>query len=169
MRDQWRHQNHFCHPSAGVDFFCWVDSPVMRKDRGSAGASAEALSKPALTSRPIRHPDVSSRRRAGHLEFYNTVRSRVAGDEISHRDIYLKLGTLEGKLDAVMISVAEKKSDLDEAFRRIRLLESRVAQGVILIACLSVVAPLVWTSLDPELRVQSVEQPAVPHAPSRSH
>lgn len=78
----------------------------------------------------------------------------MASEDISHGDIYHKLGAVEGKLDAVMISVAEKKSDLTEAFRRIRLLESRVAQGVILIAVLTFLAPLAWNALDPELRLK---------------
>lgn len=81
----------------------------------------------------------------------------MASEDISHGDIYHKLGAVEGKLDAVMISVAEKKSDLTEAFRRIRVLEGRVAQGVILLAALVLLAPLVWDALDPELRL---EQPA---------
>lgn len=78
----------------------------------------------------------------------------MADEQISHGDIYHKLGGLEGKLDAVMISMSEKKSDITEAFRRIRLLEARVAQGVILLVCLATISPLVWTALDPEVRLK---------------
>ena len=78
----------------------------------------------------------------------------MADEQISHGDIYHKLGGLEGKLDAVMISMSEKKSDITEAFRRIRLLETRVAQGVVLLACLSLFTPLIWDALDPELRLK---------------
>jgi hypothetical protein len=78
----------------------------------------------------------------------------MADEQISHGDIYHKLGGLEGKLDAVMISMSEKKTDITEAFRRIRLLEARVAQGVILLVCVATVSPLVWTALDPELRLK---------------
>jgi hypothetical protein len=77
----------------------------------------------------------------------------MAGEDISHGDIYHKMGVLEGKLDAVIVSVAEKKSDLGEAFRRIRVLEGRVAQGVILIAALAFSAPLIWNAVDPEVRL----------------
>lgn len=79
----------------------------------------------------------------------------MASEDISHGDIYHKMGVLEGKLDAVIVSVAEKKSDLGEAFRRIRVLEGRVAQGVILIAALAFLAPLAWSAIDPVLRIES--------------
>ena len=82
----------------------------------------------------------------------------MAGEDISHGDIYHKMGVLEGKLDAVIVSVAEKKSDLGEAFRRIRALEGRVAQGVILIAALAFLAPLVWSAVDPQLRLPPAAQ-----------
>ena len=93
----------------------------------------------------------------------------MANDEISHGDIYHKLGSLEGKLDAVMISVAEKKSDIGEAFRRIRLLESRVAQGVVLLACLSLFTPLIWAALDPELRLKPASKETPIHGTTGQH
>lgn len=93
----------------------------------------------------------------------------MAQDDISHGDIYHKLGSLEGKVDAVMVSIAEKKSDIGEAFRRIRVLEGRVAQGVILLACLSAVAPLLWTALDPELRLEPASREAPIHGTTGQH
>jgi hypothetical protein len=68
--------------------------------------------------------------------------------EVSHGDIYHKLGALEGKLDAVMSSVSEKRSDLAEAFRRLTELEKRVAQGVILAVLIATIAPLIWQALE---------------------
>lgn len=64
------------------------------------------------------------------------------------------MGVLEGKLDAVIVSVAEKKSDLGEAFRRLTDLEKRVAQGVILAVAVGMLAPLLWNAVDPQLRLQ---------------
>lgn len=75
-------------------------------------------------------------------------------EQVSHGDIYHKMGVLEGKLDAVIVSVAEKKSDLGEAFRRLTELEKRVAQGVIIAVAVGVLAPLVWNAVDPQLRFQ---------------
>ena len=89
-------------------------------------------------------------------------------EQISHLDIYHKLGSLEGKVDSVIISVAEKKSDIGEAFRRIRLLESRVAQGIVLLAFLSLFTPLIWSALDPEIRLQATPT-AIPHGATGQH
>ena len=91
--------------------------------------------------------------------------------EVSHGDIYHKLGALEGKLDAVMVSVGEKRTDLADAFKRIGELEkrpdpagmikelgevkTRVAQGVILLVAVAFFAPLIWQSLAPKLHFQS--------------
>lgn len=71
--------------------------------------------------------------------------------EVSHGDILHKIGQMEGKMDALILSVSEKKSDLSEAFRRLTELEKRMAQGVILAVAVSLVAPLVWQSLGPRL------------------
>ncbi len=84
-------------------------------------------------------------------------------DDISHGDIYHKLGAMEGKLDAVIISVNEKRADIGEAFRRLRVLESRVAQGVILMAACALLAPLLWSAIDPELRFRGTPEHVVPH------
>lgn len=71
--------------------------------------------------------------------------------EVSHGDILHKIGQMEGKMDALILSVSEKKSDLSEAFRRLTELEKRVAQGVILAVVVSMVTPLIWQSLGPRL------------------
>ena len=71
--------------------------------------------------------------------------------EVSHGDIYHKLGALEGKLDAVMVSVAEKRTDLADAFKRLVEVEKRVAQGVILAVVIGFVAPILWSAVGARL------------------
>lgn len=71
--------------------------------------------------------------------------------EVSHGDIYHKLGALEGKLDAVIASVSEKRTDLTEAFKRINGLEKTVWAGLgIAIAC-SIIIPLLVSAAAPRL------------------
>lgn len=62
--------------------------------------------------------------------------------EVSHADIYHKLGSLEAKLDAAIGSVVDYKSTLNEAFGRIRRLEDKTIWMVGLVAGLSVMVPL---------------------------
>jgi hypothetical protein len=73
-------------------------------------------------------------------------------EEVSHGDIYHKLGSLEGKVDALTGILSQKQADLSEAFRRLGDLEKRVAQGVILAVLIAVVAPLLWQAIDPRLQ-----------------
>jgi hypothetical protein len=75
----------------------------------------------------------------------------MAEHEVSHGDIYHKLGALEGKLDAVMVSVGEKRTDISDAFRRINGLEKTVWIGLgIAIAC-SVIIPLLVSAAAPRI------------------
>lgn len=71
--------------------------------------------------------------------------------EVSHGDILHKLGVMEGKLDAVHQSLAQKHTDIADAFRRLGEVEKRVAQGVILAVVLSVVVPFVVSAASPRL------------------
>ncbi len=73
--------------------------------------------------------------------------------EVSHGDILHKLGVMEGKLDAVHQSLAQKHTDIAEAFRRLGEVEKRVAQGVVLAVFLSLVMPLVVTVMNPRLHL----------------
>ena len=80
--------------------------------------------------------------------------------EVSHGDILYKLGGVEGKIDTLAGLVAQKQTDLAEAFKRISQLEQRVAQGVIIAVIVGALAPLVWQSMGPRLHFgqpQSVE------------
>lgn len=71
--------------------------------------------------------------------------------EVSHGDILHKLGVMEGKLDAVHQSLAQKHTDIADAFRRLGEVEKRVAQGVILAIALSFVMPLAVSAISPRL------------------
>lgn len=75
----------------------------------------------------------------------------MADHEVSHGDILHKLGVMEGKLDAVHQSLAQKHTDIADAFRRLGEVEKRVAQGVILAIALSLVMPLVVSVASPRL------------------
>lgn len=69
-------------------------------------------------------------------------RSVPEQQEVSHADIYHKLGSLEAKLDAAISSVVDYKTTLNEAFGRIRRLEDKTIWMVGLVAGLSVIVPL---------------------------
>lgn len=75
----------------------------------------------------------------------------MAESEVSHGDILHKLGVMEGKLDAMHQSLAQKHTDIADAFRRLGEVEKRVAQGVILAIALSLVMPLAMTAVNPRL------------------
>jgi len=82
--------------------------------------------------------------------------------EVSHGDILYKLGGVEGKIDHLAGLVAQKQTDLAEAFKRISLLEQRVAQGVIIAVIVGALAPLVWQSMTPRLHFGQQAPVAVP-------
>lgn len=86
----------------------------------------------------------------------------MPSDEISHGDIYHKLGAVEGKLDAVIASAAEKRADLSEAFRRLGELEKRMAQGVILAVAVGILAPLIWQAIEPQIHLNKQNTSHVP-------
>ncbi len=71
--------------------------------------------------------------------------------EVSHGDIYHKLGSLEGKLDVFTSSLGQKQTDLAEAFRRLGELEKNVAKWAgIALAC-SLIVPLLINAAAPRL------------------
>lgn len=76
----------------------------------------------------------------------------MTGDhDVSHGDILRAIGMLEGKLDAMHQSMAQKHTDIAEAFRRLGEVEKRVAQGVIVAVAVGVIAPLLWQAINPQL------------------
>lgn len=77
----------------------------------------------------------------------------AANDDVSHGDIYHKLGSLEGKLETLLIQLGERKSDLAAVFVRLREVETRVAIGVGIAAVLSFMIPLIFTATAPKLHI----------------
>lgn len=71
--------------------------------------------------------------------------------EVSHGDIYHKLGALEGKLDAVIASVSEKRTDLADAFKRIGELERGLAKWAGIALAASIIIPLIVSAAAPRL------------------
>ncbi len=51
----------------------------------------------------------------------------VPDSSVSHVEIYHKLGTLEGKLDALITRTTEYRTDLQTAFDRLAVIENRLA------------------------------------------
>lgn len=78
----------------------------------------------------------------------------AGSDDVSHGDIYHKLGSLEGKLETVLIQLGEKRSDLSILFSRLRELESRVAIGVGIAVALSFSIPFVIQASNPRLHFE---------------
>jgi hypothetical protein len=87
-------------------------------------------------------------------------------EDVSHRDIYVRLAELGAKLDSILAIMAERKEDvaritkdLDALFTRQRTLETRLAQiaGVGLV--LAVLVPALASMMQLRLAVPSqVEQ-----------
>ena len=75
--------------------------------------------------------------------------------EVSHGDIYHKLGALEGKLDAVIASVSEKRTDLADAFKRIGDLERGLSRWAGIALAASLIIPMIVSAAAPKLHFQS--------------
>lgn len=76
----------------------------------------------------------------------------MAGErEATHGDILRAIGTIEGKLDAIATNLANNRTDIAEAFRRLNRAEQRIAQGVILAVVISLVMPIAVAVLAPRI------------------
>lgn len=82
--------------------------------------------------------------------------SPMAPEDVSHREIYVRLAELGAKIDSILAIMAERKEDmvringdLNSLLIRQRALESRMAQVVILGAVLAMLLPVVgsWITL----------------------
>ncbi len=86
-------------------------------------------------------------------------------DLVSHSDIYHKLGTLEGKVESVLLQLTEKRTDVNNLFSRIRDVENKVAWGMGAAAIISVTVPLLIAAIEPKVHfssptsVESVSRP----------
>ena len=72
-------------------------------------------------------------------------------DDISHGDIYHKLGSLEGKLETVLIQLGDKREDIAAVFTRLREVETRVSIGIGVASALSLLIPLLVTATAPRI------------------
>ncbi len=74
-------------------------------------------------------------------------------DAVSHGDIYHKLGTMEGKIESVLLQLAEKRGDVNSLFGRVREIENKVAWGMGAAAIMSIVIPLLVSALSPRIHL----------------
>lgn len=61
---------------------------------------------------------------------------------VSHVEIYHKLGTLEGKLDALITRTTEYRTDLQNAFDRLAVVEKRLAWVMGVAVVISALVPI---------------------------
>ena len=71
--------------------------------------------------------------------------------DVSHGDLLLAIGQMQGKLDALVTAMTQQRTDVAEAFRRLNEAEKRIAQGVIIAASLSLVMPVLVTLVAPRV------------------
>lgn len=62
---------------------------------------------------------------------------------VSHVEIYHKLGTLEGKLDALITRTTEYRNDLQTAFDRLTIVENRIAWVMGAAVVVSALVPII--------------------------
>lgn len=72
-------------------------------------------------------------------------------DDISHGDIYHKLGSLEGKLETVLVQLGDRREDIAAVFIRLREVETRVSIGIGVMAILSFLVPFLITASSPSI------------------
>jgi len=75
----------------------------------------------------------------------------MADHDVSHGDLLLAIGQMQGKLDALVTAMTQQRTDVAEAFRRLNEAEKRIAQGVIIAASLSLVMPVLVTLVAPRV------------------
>jgi len=75
----------------------------------------------------------------------------MADHDVSHGDLLLAIGQMQGKLDALVTAMTQQRTDVAEAFRRLNEAEKRIAQGVIIAASLSLVMPVLVTLVAPRI------------------
>ena len=62
-------------------------------------------------------------------------------EQISQADVYHRLGSLEGKLDAAISQMSGLRSDINIAFQRIRKIETQVNRFVGIGLVLTIIIP----------------------------
>lgn len=86
---------------------------------------------------------------------------------VSHVEIYHKLGTLEGKLDALITRTTEYRTDLQTAFDRIAKVENRMAWAMGAAVVISTLVPIVVNVIGSSFHMR-VEQKDLPEKTSIS-
>lgn len=69
-------------------------------------------------------------------------------DDVSHGDIYHKLGSLEGKLEALLLSIGERRDDINGIHTRLRTIEHRVAWAMGATVVVSLLVPHVFKAFE---------------------
>lgn len=85
---------------------------------------------------------------------------------VSQLDIYHKLGTLEGKVDALIARTAEYRTDLQVAYDRIASVEHKQAWIMGGAAVISIIVPIIITMASPKMHFDN-HQPSNQRMDSR--
>ena len=88
--------------------------------------------------------------------------------DVTHRDLWVAITNLSGKVDSILQLMAERKEevnritkDLDALFSRQRALENRMAQVVVLGALMALLIPVVGNWMELRLAIPTeLQQPA---------
>ena len=73
---------------------------------------------------------------------------------VSHVEIYHKLGTLEGKLDALITRTTEYRNDLQTAFNRLAIVENRIAWVMGAAVVVSALVPIVINIINDNFKMK---------------
>ena len=79
-------------------------------------------------------------------------------ESVSHGDIYHKLGTMEGKIESVLLQLAEKRSDVNNLFARVREIENKMAWGMGAVAIVSIIVPMIISAIGPKIHLTQPPQ-----------
>jgi hypothetical protein len=86
-------------------------------------------------------------------------------EDVSHRDLYVRLAELGAKIDSILALMAERKEevarigrDLDALFSRQRTLENRMAQVVIIGALAAILIPVIGQALSFRVAIPAIER-----------
>lgn len=82
----------------------------------------------------------------------------VTDSEVSHKEIYHKLGSLEGKLETVLLSLGERRTDVNGIFDRLRQIEHRVAWAMGAAVVISFTVPFLVSAMQPKLYLDPPHQ-----------
>ena len=64
-------------------------------------------------------------------------------EQVTHTDIYHRLGVIEGAIQGINTQLAQKRDDMTSVFNRLRFVEAKVAVGVGIALVLSAAVPIV--------------------------